>query len=145
MESLFPVLFVIGFPVLFCVVSWFIALVGGWRSIAGVYPDRAPTNATSFWMESGGFGLANYRGALFIDIGTDGVRFAVFPLFRLGHAPFFVPWEDLTVSEANGWLSKGARLTAARAPNVRILVRGACASALASQAEAHGGHRGERR
>jgi hypothetical protein len=64
-----------------------------------------------------------------------GVRFHVFVLFRVGHPAFFVPWEDLTVTEYRGWFVSGARLHNRRVPGIRIHVLGAAGAALLEEAK----------
>ena len=48
-------------------------------------------------MQSGKVGVVNYRSCLTIRVAEDGLFLAVFPLFRAGHPPLFIPWSEFTM------------------------------------------------
>lgn len=66
-------------------------------------------------------GLASYRGTLRAAGDADGLWLDVLGLFRPGHAPLFIPWDDLT-EEAGVLRARQAPRVALRLPpDVRAL------------------------
>ena len=97
-----PVLIVVGFLVIFpafwCAVVKLISVAGGWSRLATRYPASEPALDHRWPMQSGRFGgLGNYRNVLTVGVGPEGLFLDVMALFRVGHAPLLVPWEDVEV------------------------------------------------
>ena len=44
---------------------------------------------------------SNYSGVITLGADMAGLHFSVMPLFRAGHAPFFIPWNEITVTALN--------------------------------------------
>jgi hypothetical protein len=113
-------------------VTWvpFMMLIGmwsGWRRLAGLYPDRKGGRGRSFRCGSMVMGKTNYRGGTRLTADDSHLHFSMSVLMRPGHAPFSVPWSDITVSRDEWpWFPlKGVpviRLTLTRHPSLRILV-----------------------
>ena len=74
----------------------------GWRRLAETYRSRDSSRSIQWRFVSARMGRGSstvpYRAALNIGADTAGLHLSLFPLFRLGSPPLFVPWEDLSVS-----------------------------------------------
>src|SRR5687767_7664706 len=97
MPTLFSVLLPFGFAVLWCGVCVFLSMVGGWRRLARAFPARRPPSGNRFRAQYCRVGLVNYNTCLTIYSSEVGLYFAVWPMFRAGHPPFFVPWASIHV------------------------------------------------
>jgi hypothetical protein len=114
------------------VVTWVPSMMlcgmwSGWRRLAGLYPDRNNGRGHSFRCGSMVMGMSNYRGGARLTADDSHLHFSMSVLMRPGHAPFSVPWPDITLSRDEWpWFPlKGVpviRLTLARHPGLRILV-----------------------
>ena len=91
----FP-LFFIGMWVM---VSLFIGLIGGWRTLAGHYRAAQPFRGrTRSWQTGSLDGFGRYRGSLKVGADPSGLSVATVFLFRPGHPPLFFAWPEVTVS-----------------------------------------------
>ena len=89
--------FLVVFPLFWCFVCLLLAKFGGWSAMAAeVRATETPRGALSR-MQSGKVGIVRYRHVLTIGVQDDGLYLAVFPLFRAGHPPVFVPWSQVSV------------------------------------------------
>ena len=136
-DSVFLVpLIVIFFPIFFILlwggVSFIIANVGGWSRLAQFYETQSKFEGEKWHMKSGRMGLANYNGCLTIGANHEGIYLAVFPLFRFGHPPLFIPWYDVTASEEKAFFMPALSLTFARMPSVKLRVFGRLGDTLLS-------------
>ena len=114
-------IFIAGFAVFWILISFAIGAVGGWRSLARVYRNQLPFSGHTWHFRSGRMGgLAKYKGALTIGVNPAGLYLAVFPLFRPGHAPLFIPWHDVTVTSASRFLGNVIVFTFRQAPNASL-------------------------
>src|SRR5579872_6088914 len=115
-----------GFPLIFAglwmgiglLLSW----IGGWQALAGRYRATQPFTGERFWMKSAAMGSVGYRNSVNLGADSSGLYLAVFPLFRVGHPPLFIPWSDISFSEERRWLLKGVRLQFREAPVVSLLI-----------------------
>jgi hypothetical protein len=84
---------------LFIAVSLLISVIGGWRSLASAYLLSDPFPAGRWWFQSARmrFGLA-YNGCLIVGADQRGLYISIFFLFRIGHPPLFIPWQDVSIS-----------------------------------------------
>ena len=85
--------FLVGFPLFWCAVVWFLSLAGGWQRLARDY--AAGGRAVSGQRRSrvlGMVGWVSYRFVLTVHVADDGVFIEVMPLFRPGHPRLFIPW-----------------------------------------------------
>lgn len=90
--SMFP----LGVAGLWCGVCWLLSVMGGWSRLAERFPARGEPTGQSYRIQSARFGWVNYSGCLTIHASHDGVRIAVWPLFRIGHPPLFIPRREMT-------------------------------------------------
>jgi hypothetical protein len=103
-DQLLPFLIIaIGFPISFIViwslVCWLIALVGGWERLAQRYRTNnpPPPGSKKFDHTYGTFGLASYRGTLNVAVAPDALYLSVMRIFQVGHPPLRIPWSDVRV------------------------------------------------
>lgn len=89
---------------------WFLACkaissLSGWRRLAAQYPARGEPKGRRFWMQSGRVGKAFYKNCLIIDSASDGLYLRMLFVFRPGHPPIFIPWEEIEIKESTGlWI-----------------------------------------
>lgn len=90
--ALFPLVFAGGW----CGVLLLLSHLGGWQRLAQCFPARdRPPSGRCLARQSGRVGPVNYSGCLTIHTSAEGLRLAVWPLFRLGHPPLFIPWDEI--------------------------------------------------
>lgn len=74
-----------------------LAYTGGWQALARVYPDTPQSEGRRFHFRSARFGAwVSYNSSLSVGANPWGIRLAVWPLFRLGHPPLFIPWNEIS-------------------------------------------------
>ncbi|HEY1380157.1 MAG TPA: hypothetical protein VGF55_25370 [Gemmataceae bacterium] len=116
------------FAVLWCGVLLLIGRMGGWSRLAAAYRhdgrfDGYRTRFASGELRGPLLGLpCNYGGCLTLGSNPDGLYLAVLPLFRPGHPPLFIPWQDVTAEVKQGWLTTSTTFAFRRAPAVRLRV-----------------------
>jgi hypothetical protein len=110
-----------GFAAFWCGIVWLIATVGGWHSLARVYRSQLPFSGHTWRFRSGRMGgFAKYNGVLTVGVNSAGLYLAVFPLFRPGHPPLFIPWHDITVSSERRFIGTFVVFTFRQAPNASL-------------------------
>lgn len=87
-----------------CLVCMMISVLGGWGRLAKRFPRSSPPTGKRFDMASGSVGRANYNNCLTVHVGERGIDFAVWPIFRIGHKPLFIPWTELNEPEVKRFL-----------------------------------------
>jgi hypothetical protein len=118
------VLAVFGFTFFWCLISFVLSRISGWAVLAAAYPAAPPLtpNTRMAWRSALMNGNAKYNGALTIVADARALHFALFPLMRIGHDPFSVPWGDIRAEMRQLLLTERAALTFARAPAVTMLI-----------------------
>lgn len=122
LTALIPCLFVIVFPLFWSAVVLLIAVVGGWRTLAERYPvDNLFGEPVRHWAwQSMRMSFSNYNGVLTVDAYDEGLRFSVMFLFRPGHRPFLVPWEEISVARKQMLWQRYVEMRFARADHITI-------------------------
>ena len=95
--AFFVPLFLLLFAGMWCVISLIISF-GGWNRLAVQFrapADPAGPQGRRFGMQSGKIGWATYSNCLTIHASPEGLRIAVWPIFRIGHPPLFIPWQAI--------------------------------------------------
>src|SRR5436190_23340607 len=115
----FPLTFAGGWIGISLLLSW----IGGWRALAERYPATQRFAGARFGMKRAGmrWGVA-YRSSVNLGADSTGLFLSVFPLFRVGHPPLFIPWSDISFSRETGWLLRGVRLQFRGVPGVSLLI-----------------------
>jgi hypothetical protein len=91
----FFVLFPIFFAGLWCAICLLLSVIGGWRRLAERFPARSQPSGTRYVMQRARVGLANYKGCLTIYSSHEGLFLSVWPIFRPGHPPLFIPRDEI--------------------------------------------------
>ncbi len=89
------VLYPFFFAGMWCLVCWLISRIGGWSRLAARFPAKDRPSGTRFGMQAGRVGHAKYGGCLTLHTSADGLYLSVWPLFRIGHPPLFIPWNAI--------------------------------------------------
>lgn len=97
--SVLPGILILG--VTFSLLGW----AGGWRAVARIYPASGSPHGTRFGMQRCKFGWVDYNGCMTMHVSAEGLRIAVWWIFRFGHPTLFIPWSALHVREVieNWW------------------------------------------
>ena len=98
----FWILFAIFFPPFFVgvwfLVTYWIALIGGWRLLAKRFRMQGTFTGAKWEMQSARMRhLSNYNRALTIGADNTGLFIVPFILFRAWHPALFVPWTEISV------------------------------------------------
>lgn len=100
--------------------------VSGWSALAEAYATDEDFEGAKAQLQSLSFtrfGLpANYNNVVTIGADAAALRLSVFLLFRPFHAPLKIPFADLTARRKKVLVFESVELTAARAPNVKIVL-----------------------
>lgn len=112
-------------------VVWLIALLGGWSKLAAVYPARPPFNESCWSLQSARFRWSSYSGILKVCADAQALHLSVFPLFRPGHPPLSIPWEDISSRQRMIWVE----LRFYRAESVPVRIPPALAGRLEKASE----------
>jgi hypothetical protein len=125
-NSLFhqQVFFVVYFIALWVLTSYGISLLSGWgtlshrfRNSGAFYSYQWPSQ--SIRMRA----LMNYNNCANLGADQDGLYMAVFPVFRIGHAPLFIPWSEVQVVRGDtGLIFKKQKLLLGREELVPLFV-----------------------
>jgi hypothetical protein len=103
---LFIVLPAVYFITVWCAVCLLVSFHGGWRQLAQRYPALHPPSGTRYSTQWGGVDFAHYHGFLTIHASPGGIFISVWPPFRLGHPPIFIPEDEIYKAKAHrrgGW------------------------------------------
>ena len=85
-------LFLLIFPLFWCGIVWLLAQIGGWARLAQDFRTDKTPRGTPFHWQSGAVGWTSYRGVLQLAAAPEGLFLSLPWLFRVGHAPLFIPW-----------------------------------------------------
>lgn len=94
---------VVLFALWWCCIVYLLSIVGGWKKLADAYGLPQRRQGQSFSFQAGRIGIVSYKGALQLTLCPEGIVFSVLPLFRPGHNPFLIPWDDITIIGASFW------------------------------------------
>jgi hypothetical protein len=121
-EKIFPYFFPFFFIFLWATVLFIVAYIGGWSRLAQYYQTQSKFEGKKWGFKSGRMGVTNYNGCLTIGANDQGLYLAVFPIFRVGHPPLFIPWYDITTSKSRKFLVSYLDFTFARVPSITFSV-----------------------
>ena len=101
MDTLTILLAVAGAPVAFVAmwtgICWLISHLSGWQRLAALYAHDGPFVA-QWGMQSARIGWASYNGVLTVGADRGGLYLKPILPFRVGHAPLYIPWSDVTTA-----------------------------------------------
>jgi hypothetical protein len=97
------IVFLIVFPLFWSGIVYLIARFGGWSDLAKHYAIQEPFSGTTFQMQSVTIGmLGNYRSVVTIGANYDGLYLNPLVVYRPGHPPLLIPWDDIETRDARG-------------------------------------------
>jgi hypothetical protein len=135
LEPLYPVLLV----GMWLFISFTMSRTSGWSDLARVHPEpkgMARTPVWSFWRSSVGMRAAwlplssSYGGCVSIQVAATGLHLRMWPIFRFGHPPVFVPWADVETMAWKRFLIFRSLVVHPRGVGTRIHLSGAPARAV---------------
>jgi hypothetical protein len=120
-----PLFFVIYFIALWVLVSYLVGLLSGWIALSRRFRDSGAFYSYQWPFQSVRMRTlwGNYHNCANFGADEAGLYMAVFPLFRLGHAPLFIPWPEIQVISGNrGLLFKKRKLLLGRQELIPLVV-----------------------
>lgn len=114
------VLFLIAFGAMFVGISFTLASMSGWSSMATAYPGSEEPEGEGFSWRSATIGWINYNSCLNFRVNPSGLHMNVSLLFQIGHKPIFIPWSELEIQAHKGLFFHYLDLSAAKTPAVRL-------------------------
>ncbi len=98
-----------------------ISLLSGWLTLAKMYRATQPFDGERWHFQSARFRFnSRYNGMLTIGANQEGFFMAALFLFRLGHPPLFIPWQDITVRPVKFLWFRMYRFEFRQAPSVNL-------------------------
>lgn len=106
-----PLYFLIGFPLFWFAVTMLLSFVSGWYGLMERYPDRAETAFAVLANQSGSLGAVSMRGILKLSVCPSGLRIGIMRIFGPFCRDLFVPRNEITVTRADRFFWKVAKLS----------------------------------
>jgi len=107
---------------------------GGWWQMSHFYAATSRFEGRLLHLRSARFGRwIAYNGALVAGANREGLHLRVWPIFRVGHPPLFIPWSDLDATPDDSHWIAVVRFVARRCPDVPITMTRGLAERLAEQ------------
>ena len=115
--------------ILFFVLIWMgvcklISAVAGWKILSRDYRANSAFDGQKMWLKSIGMRRwTNYNNCIAVGANKFGLYLSVFPLFRVGHPPLFIPWTDIsTEAIPRRLLPDAVKFSFAKQPEVPIIL-----------------------
>ena len=113
-----PVFLAAGWPLL----CFLLSRLSGWATLARFYKAPLPFSGRTYALRSGTLNNVEFRGALTLGAGPDGLFLNVLLLFRFGCVPLLIPWDDVAATvHARRWFST-MELRFRQAPSVVLTI-----------------------
>ena len=77
-----------------CFICLVLSRAGGWAALATTFPATYVPDGRPLRFQTGKVGHISYGNCLTMRISAQGLYLAVFPIFRLGHPPLLIPWQQ---------------------------------------------------
>ena len=127
----FPVILVIGFPVLWCSMCWLLSALGGWLSLKEHYesfqgppPDAKWLHWKSMAARRVKFFPVSYGNVLKIAYDRDALYLSVWRLFRIGHPILKLPYNEIEVETKRTLFGKVLNICMLKNPRVQLTLYG---------------------
>jgi hypothetical protein len=92
-------LFAFFFLAVWVAASLLVSLLGGWNWLAQRYRYAGTFTGTQWSFRSGQMRwFTNYNNCLTVGASPEGLFLSILFLFRPGHPPLLIPWQDISVS-----------------------------------------------
>jgi len=123
LSTLIVIGFFIIFPLFWSGIVYFTSVLGGWSQLKQIYRYELPFNGEIIRFGSGRIGrFVNYNGILTIGRGSAGLYLSTFFMYRPGHPPLLIPWEDISMEEGQGVFFAYTEMTFARLPMLKLRI-----------------------
>jgi hypothetical protein len=120
----FGYVFPIFFVTLWLFVTYWVALLGGWRLLAKRFRAEGPFSGQKWHMQSAAMRwLSHYNNALTVGANADGLFLVPFVLFRAWHPPLYIPWDEITVQNKTRFFFKVTELRLGSAEQIPFTIR----------------------
>ena len=120
---------------LWIVVNFVISRLTGWARMAAHYPDMGGFTGKVWRFQTvttrRGMG---YKGNVNVGADSRGLYLSMFVLFRFGHPPLFVPWNDITITEKQVFKLKVLELRFRKTEDLPVRIPGKLGYRLAEAA-----------
>ncbi len=106
-----------------------VSKVGGWSTLAAHYraPQPMAVDPTLKWLRLQSAltsHLGSYRNAVNFGVSSTGLTLTVMFLFKAGHPPLYIPWEELTTTQViKYWYFDYIELKFRRTPHISFFIR----------------------
>ena len=115
-----PMQFVVVFAAFWALMSYVIAMIGGWTRLAEDYRANNAFEGKRWRFQSASMRLGtSYGNVLTVGAGPEGLSLEVFLLFRFGHPPLLIPWSDIQKLGEPSWF-RGQVLVFSKAPDIKV-------------------------
>jgi hypothetical protein len=113
-----------------------IASVSGWRMLAQRFQAQQPFSGVQWkWQSAMMRYLAGYNNCLSVGADQAGLFLRTMWGLRTAHPPLFVPWNEISLGQASGWLAGNAvMLSLGRSEQIPFRVRASLAARLQAAA-----------
>ncbi|MEM8669891.1 MAG: hypothetical protein AAGG48_20360 [Planctomycetota bacterium] len=112
-------------PIVWCGLSWLLSRISGWHRLAAHYRCREVIAGESASLRSGRIGPVTYHSCLRFQVTDAGLGIRVARLFRVGHVPLFIPWDQFRhVKEDNLMYSHKVKASVGEPTITRVTLPG---------------------
>ncbi len=121
--------FIIAFPLLWGFISFLISHLSGWQKLARYYAigttDFASPQISWQSLLMGRIVLftASYTSVVNIGVDKTNLYLSCVWLFRIGHTPLRIPFEEIEITDTNFLFLSVKRLVTKQCPNIKIYMR----------------------
>ena len=114
----------IAFACLAIISLFILSHFSGWWEISGRYPSRPFKIKEKWYMRSMWMGsLFTYENCVTVKATDQGLCLSLIIIFRIGHPPFLIPWEEIHITKYKGWFTTFAKLTLRQVPHIPLYIR----------------------
>ena len=114
-------IFLVVFPGFWSLIIMLASLLGGWGALARQYPPpplAGEEPIARWYAQHLGMRWANYSWVVTMAVYPEGLHLSVMWLFRAGHPPLFIPWEEMRLEKRFMWFQHFVRVRCERLPRV---------------------------
>lgn len=112
--------FIPGIWILLCIFAF--GFFSSWSRLAKHYKYKHTFVGQKWNFQSLNIGNTNYSNCVAVGSNYQGLYLSPFILFRFGHPPILIPWEQLNVRSEKGWFVQETYLQTTACPNIEIRV-----------------------
>lgn len=118
--AVFVALFVVAF---WCLTSYVSSMISGWHALAQQFRydrefDGEQWRFCSGWLRW----RTRYGGVLVLGANHDGLYMRMLWMLRFGHPSLLIPWNQITVTEASGWVLRRTEFVLGRDEQIPLRV-----------------------